>query len=206
MHRFFIRPETLGYQKDTFNRWDDARWQALVADFRWSIRLREWKQIDRRLRLFVKVEEWDGGDVLLIANPSHDTVLVDAYVKAGFLEDRAIIVFADPHIPWQRLKPFRAVVRSDTHRNSGAIAEGERRTAHQPRGAHGPHDIEERHSGPSSLANVTARSGDPDIVAGACPVRPKQHRAALDGGKVKPSSQSPTLTARLATVARVSRA
>jgi len=108
MHRFFIEPKMLGYQAETYNRWDDPKWCALVDEFRWSIRLREWKDIDRRLRLFVKVEEWDGDDVLLIDNDHRDMMLADAYVKAGFLEGQAIMVFARHNIPWQRLKPFRA--------------------------------------------------------------------------------------------------
>jgi len=108
MHRFFIEPKTLGYQEETYNRWDNPKWCALVDEFRWSIRLRDWKIIDRRFRLMVKVEDWDGQGVLLIANESRDAVLTDAYIKAGFMENQAIIVFANSHIPWERLRPFTA--------------------------------------------------------------------------------------------------
>jgi len=181
MHRFFIEPKTLGYQQETYNRWNDRRWRSLVDEFRWSMRLREWKVIDRRFRLLVEVEEWDGQNVLLIANHPRDDVLVDAYVKAGFMEGQAIIAFADASIPWQRLKPFRAVLRGHTHRNRGAVAEGERKAAHQspiPRsGTNVLADSEQGESQVSSQPN--RRSGDPDTVAGGCLMRPKQYEAGL---------------------------
>jgi len=193
MHRFFIDPKTLGYQAETYNRWDDPKWRALVDEFRWSIRLREWKEIDRRLRLVLRVEDWDGQDVLLIANPRTDDILVDAYIKAGFMENQAIIVFADSHIPWESLREFKAVnPRRGTRHNDGATRHnGKAAIRSSPEKA-----IKERCAAPTSLVNGSGRSGDPDTVAGDCLIRPKQHEAALDGGKVKPSSQSPTLTGR----------
>jgi len=186
MHRLFIEPKTLGYQAETYNRWDNPKWCALVDEFRWSIRLREWKEIDRRLILFVKVENWDGQDVLLIANPPTDDILVDAYVKAAFLEGQAIMVFAQDNIPWQRLKPFRAVLRGHTHRNRGAVAEGERKMAHRPPIEEGTRSLD------SSQPN--RRSGDPETVAGGCLMRPKQYEAGLSAKE--PSSLCPTLSVR----------
>jgi len=193
MHRFLIEPKALGYKSTVFNHWGDLRWQALVQEFRTHIRYREWKDIDRRLRLFVKVENWHGQDVLLIANPPHDSFLIDAYVKAGFLEGQHIMAFADDTIPWERLKPFKAVnPRRGTRSKDGATRHNEG-TASESLPARA---TEERHTRPSSLVNGTGRSGDPDTVAGDCLIRPKQHEADCRGKD--PSSQSPTLTVRLA--------
>lgn len=170
MHRFFIKPESLGYKPTVFNHWDDPRWRALVREFRECIRYREWKDIDRRFRLLVKVENWEGKDVLLIANDKRDSDLVDAYLKSGFLEGQAIIVFADASIPWERLKPFKAVnpLRRDRHKGGATGLKGEAAIGSLPARA-----TEERHTRPTSLVNGTGRSGEPVTFAGGYRTLPK---------------------------------
>lgn len=193
MHRFLIEPKALGYKATVFNHWGDLRWRSLVQDFRLSIRYREWKDIDRRLRLYVKVESWEGQDVLLIANPPHDSFLVDAYVKAGFLEGQHIMVFADDSIPWSRLKPFRAVNPwRGTRSKDGATKQNEgTASVSSPARA-----IEERHTRPTSLVNETGRTGNPDNVAGDYLLRPKQQEVDCQGKDL--DSQGAMLAVRLA--------
>jgi len=170
MHRFFIEPQSLGYKSTVFNHWHDLRWRALVREFRTRIQYREWKEIDRRFRLLVKVEDWDGKDVLLIANDKRDTDLVDAYIKAAFLEGQHIMAFADDTIPWERLKPFKAVnPRRGTRSKDGATRHNEG-TASESLPVRA---TEVRRSGPSSLANETARTGKPVILAGGYRALPK---------------------------------
>ena len=179
MHRFFIEPETLSQDRTVWiDCKDGIRWRHLVASFRDKIRTRNWKLIDLSIRLCVKVEALDGQAVLVEdLDTRSDYYVASAYLKAGLLERTPIVVFADDAIPWEHLKPFRAVnpPRRTRHKDGAAGHKGETAIGSASRSG----TTEERHSGPSSLANETARSGDPDIVAGDCLIRPKQHEADL---------------------------
>jgi hypothetical protein len=202
MHRFFVEPRTLTEDRTVWvGNPDDTRFRHLVASFRDKIRNREWKVIDLSIRLYVKVETWDGQDVLVEhLDTRTDYYMASAYLRAGLLEKQPIMVFADDAIPWEGLRPFRAVnPRRRTRRKDGATGHNEGTAI----GSLPARATEERRTEPSSPVNAIGRSGDPVIVAGDCLIRPKQHEAVLVGGKVKPSSQSPMLTVRLAPGARV---
>lgn len=202
MHRFFIEPRTLTEDRTVWvGNPDDIRFRYLVDSFREKIRKRQWKAIDLHIRVFVKVETWDGCNVLVEdLNTRTDYYVASAYLKAGLLEDTPIVVFADDATPWERLKPFGAVnPRRGTRRNDGATRHnGKAAIGSAPLGA-----TEERRTRPSSLVNETGRSGDPVTVAGDCLIRPKQHEADCQGKDL--DSQSPRLTGRLALGARVTR-
>lgn len=195
MHRFFIRPQTLTEDRTVWvGDPSDIRFHHLVASFRDKIRNREWKAIDLSIRLFVKVETWGGEDVLVEdLGTRTDYYMASAYLRAGLLEHTPIIVFADDAIPWERLRPFRAVnPLRRTRRKDGAAGHKEGTAI----GSLPARAIEERRTEPSPLANEIGRSGDPVTVAGDCLIGPQLYEAILDGGRVKPPSQSPTLTIR----------
>ena len=203
MHRFFVEPRTLSQDRSVWiDRKDDTRWRYLLDGFREKIRRHEWKAIDLHIRLSVKIEDDEDKPVLVEDLGSRsDYYLASAYLKAGLLEHTPIIVFADTTIPWESLRRFRAVnPPRRTRRKDGAAGH----KGDPARGSSHESATEERHSGPSSLANETARSGDPDIVAGDCLIRPKQHEADCRGKD--PDSRSSRLTGRLAPRARVTRA
>lgn len=194
MHRFFIEPRTLSQDRSVWiDRQDDTRWRYLLDGFREKIRCREWKAIDLHIRLSVKVETYEDKPILVEDLGSRsDYYLASAYLKAGLLEKTAIIVFADTSIPWESLRDFRAVnPRRSTRRKDGAGGHNGK-TA---RGSAPARAIKERCAAPTSLANGSGRSGDPETVAGDYLMRPKQYEVDCRGKD--PDSQGPTLTGRL---------
>ena len=179
MHRFFIEPQTLTEDRTVWvGTPDHIGFRHLVASFREKIRNREWKAIDLSIRLLVKVDTWDGHAVLVEdLGTRSDYYVASAYLRAGILENTAIIVFADSHIPWESLREFKAVnpPRSTRRKDGAGGHQGEtaRTKANQP----------------------FRRTGKPDILAGGCGSPPKEGTADCRGKD--PSSQSSRLTGRL---------
>ena len=195
MHRFFIEPKSLSEDRSVWlGDRDDIRWRYLVKGFREQIRARQWKVIDLHVKLRVRVKVWEGCNVLVESlETKSDYYIASAYLKAGLLEDTPIIVYADDRIAWERLKEFRAVNSRRCNRHKGGAAGHNEETA-LGSARHGA--TEERRTAPSSLANGSGRTGKRDILAGGCRTPPQEGPAALDGGKVKPSSRSATLAGR----------
>ena len=195
MHRFFVEPKSLSEDRSVWlmPRDDDIRWRIRVDSFRRHIKARQWKVIDLHLKLRVKVEVWEGKAVLIedLENRS-EYFLASAYLRAGLLENTPIIVFADGSIPWERLKPFRAANGCRDRHKDGAPGP-KRCVALVPVPERA---IEVWRGEPWTLANRIARTGKRDILAGECRTPPQARPAALDGRKVKPSSQSAALAGR----------